>query len=399
MTTWQRWTLSGGTGIAAATLVLIDLHRGYIPNGSEPFYWVFLIFVATAIGTTKIVPAVGLAMGWGAGLTQLLGGIPLTLAELPLMAVLFCAARWGRPGTVIAAGLTAPAAPLLAYVGSQLGYFDASLTTWELRGLGYPNLGRLATGGLALLALPWLLGLTMRYVERANRARQAQQIAEARAIKAQEMAQLKEGQNKLARDVHDVVGHSLAVILAQAESAQFLDDSDTIKLKKTMANIAESARTSLQDVRSVLSPDAPRTRLRMDTLLNGIAGSSGRKVEIDRIGTPRPLPPELEEVAYRVLQEMLTNALKHGNQEHPLRIGLSWPDDDPDGSLQIEVTNTVDLAVDTAGEAGSGLDGIRRRLASVGGQLAVRREVNDQSTFTATAWVPVRDRRDGDDWK
>ena len=60
--------------------------------------------------------------------------------------------------------------------------------------------------------------------------------------------------------MHDVVGHSLAVILAQAESAQYLEDADTQKLKQTMENIATSARSSLQDVRHVLTPSAQPSR-------------------------------------------------------------------------------------------------------------------------------------------
>ena len=77
--------------------------------------------------------------------------------------------------------------------------------------------------------------------------------AEAERDQAAEIARLRDEQTRLAHDVHDVVGHSLAVILAQAESAQFRDDDDTAALKQTMANIATSARGSLEDVRQVLA--------------------------------------------------------------------------------------------------------------------------------------------------
>jgi signal transduction histidine kinase len=203
--------------------------------------------------------------------------------------------------------------------------------------------------------------------------------------------------------VHDVVGHSLAVILAQAESAQFLDDADVAGLKRTMANIATSARSSLDDVRQVLAPsDTTPTshRVDLDTLLEGVR-ASGHEVESRLVGTPQPMPPELEVVAFRVLQEMLTNAIRHGRRDLPVTVERHW-----DGDLRIEVQNAVlespDLdrqgldgqgldgqGLDGQGLDGQGLDGMRRRLDAVGGRLDVRRR-SDPPTFTTTAWVPVR---------
>jgi signal transduction histidine kinase len=130
--------------------------------------------------------------------------------------------------------------------------------------------------------------------------------AEAERDQAEEIARLREDQARLARDVHDVVGHSLAVILAQAESAQFLEDADTTGLKRTMANIATSARSSLDDVRTVLAttqgrPSGPPQQPDLEGLLDGVR-ASGHVVESTVVGTPQPLPPELEVVDFRVLQ-------------------------------------------------------------------------------------------------
>jgi len=213
---------------------------------------------------------------------------------------------------------------------------------------------------------------------------------------AREIARLREEQARLARDVHDVVGHSLAVILAQAESAQYLDDLDTDALKKTMATIATSARTSLQDVRTVLTatrqPPAASAR-GFDQLVEGVR-ASGHEVRCTEIGTPQPLPPELEVVAYRVQQEMLTNAIRHGRRDQPVEVERHW-----EGELRIEVRNVVGGGEDDTDPeitrpmtaTGQGLHGMRRRLEGVGGRLDVRlREEAVGTTFTVTAWVPVR---------
>ena len=217
--------------------------------------------------------------------------------------------------------------------------------------------------------------------------------AEVAAEQSREIAELREGQARLARDVHDVVGHSLAVILAQAESAQYLEDADTQKLKQTMENIATSARSSLQDVRHVLTP-SPTDRARpgsLDALVAGV-NESGHEVVSSEVGSPQPLPPELEVVAYRVLQEMLTNAIKHGRRDEPVFVERHW-----EGELRIEVRNVINTAGEGVGSSetppGQGLEGMRRRLEAAGGRLDVRRrDEAGGATFTATAWVPVRSR-------
>ena len=107
-------------------------------------------------------------------------------------------------------------------------------------------------------------------------------------------------------------------------------------------------------------------------------------------------------MAHRVVQEMLTNAIRHGRRDRPVRVERHWPEGTCDRDLRIEVRN-VEVAARPPGHRdpavqrvddvppGQGLEGMRRRLESVGGRLDVRRrEEADGTTFTATAWVPVR---------
>ncbi len=408
------WAPDLALGAAVLLLGLVEAAQ------TRPYYadWLDLALVvlgiAVAVGLSRRAPGVALALVWVVCLLQLTTGTPVLVVQLSIAAVAFGAARWGSAPVVVLSGLSIPLAAAVVVLFAASEVYDAIAgvidynsvingayrfgTTWQVGA---------ALVGMFVLGSPWLAGLAFRFGSRAEESRVSQVAAEedaARAVQeseqAREIARLREEQARLARDVHDVVGHSLAVILAQAESAQYLKDADTEKLKETMATIATSARTSLQDVRQVLTSTKSTTSGRggsLDHLVDGVR-SSGHEVVSTVVGQPQPLPPELETVAYRVLQEMLTNAIKHGRRDTPVTVERHW-----EGELRLEVRNVVQSDEPTPTSdltqpirqvtegAGQGVDGMRRRLEAVGGRLDVRRREEDGgATFTATAWVPVR---------
>jgi signal transduction histidine kinase len=367
---------------------------------SELPYVVLVAGLMVAVGLARKAPGVSLAAVWLLGAVQLANGMQVMFVQVAVAVTAFGTARWGSPLVIALSGLSMPTAAAIGVV--YLDGFRLNLRTFT--GLvpddQAARLGALswavavALAAVAVLGVPWLAGLTLRFRDRAQQSKESQIAAEEEAARAEvaadqarEIAQLREDQARLARDVHDVVGHSLAVILAQAESAQYLEDADTRKLKQTMENIAISARSSLQDVRQVLTP-SPVDQVRpgsLDALLAGVR-ESGHELVSSEVGTPQPLPPELDVVAYRVLQEMLTNAIKHGRRGEPVYVERHW-----EGELRIEVRNVIDPG--GAAESGHGLEGMRRRLESVGGRLDVRRrEEQGSATFTVTAWLPIRSR-------
>ncbi len=386
---------------AVAAPVLIVGLLEWSPQFTGPAHLVLLFCVAAAVGVARWAPGTALGLAWAAGLFQVVGGLPILLTELSLLFVLFAAARWGRRPVVVLAGLSILFVPLAALFWYGTVRIPGGGLAWkvltDLVGLAaIATDGRWLVLGLCGLGVPYLAGLTLRYVNRAEvaaareeEATQARAAAEVQTRQAQEIARLQEEQNRLARDVHDVVGHSLTVILAQAESGQYIDDPE--RLKRTMETIATSARTSLQDVRQVLTPGQGGRRGSLDSLIEGVQ-AGGHKVVSTEVGTARPLPPELDAVAYRVLQEMLTNAIKHGRREDPVLVERHWPEQNfPGAALRIVVRNMVADPSAPAGTDGQGLVGMRRRLESVGGRLDVhRREELHGHTFTATALVPVR---------
>ncbi|GEP36752.1 hypothetical protein NPS01_04150 [Nocardioides psychrotolerans] len=407
---WRAWIPDVALGLVVLALGLLEAANTDlfdVAGRSRVSLVGVALLTGAAVACSRREPGLALSLVWAMSAIQVLTGSPIMLVQLAFAIVAFGTARWGRSSTVIAAGLSIPTAGLIAallVVSSSYAPFINSDSYRTLLDTAYRFGDTWQVGaaviGMAVLAVPFLAGLALRFSERARRSEVSQVAAEEEAAQAvreteqaREIARLREEQSRLARDVHDVVGHSLAVILAQAESAQFVEDVDTEKLKATMATIATSARSSLQDVRQVLTPaessSAHGRTGGLDDLVAGVR-ASGHEVVSSEVGARQPLPPELEQVAFRVLQEMLTNAMKHGLRGEPIFVERHWPDGSWVGELRIEVRNVV-APPDGSAPGGQGLDGMRRRLEAIGGRLDVRRRaLADGDTFTGTAWVPVR---------
>lgn len=392
----------GDIAIGAATIVLgIWSDRGF--HGID-ITVVFVGLLALAGMLARRLPSVALALTWIALLLAVNFVPDLNLATLVVPWIAFAVARWGHVATLWISGLSIVPAAYLCGAWARNGDWWSGLSGVPSRSVVYVIVhSRLGLSALLLtmmsltLGVPWLIGLAMRALAAARQNREQELVAldaareaDQRATQEHEIAQLRGDQARLARDVHDVVGHSLAVILSQAESAAYLEDPEA--MKKTMATVAETARNSLRDVRDVLGSTAEGAPApapgNLDELINGVR-AAGHEVHSETIGTPRPLPPELATVAYRVTQEMLTNALRHGSRDRALTVARRWA---PSGGLSIEVRN---LAAFDANQTqpirvGTGVDGMRRRLDSIGGRLTVGMlDSGEGAEFVATAYLPT----------
>ena len=232
-----------------------------------------------------------------------------------------------------------------------------------------------------------------------ERARRAEETKESEALR-----RVAEERLRIARDLHDLLAHQIAVInLHSSVASQALPDRPA-DAQKSLATIREAARTVLGEIGSLLNvlraPDAAT-----DQTTAPVAGladlepllldfeRSGLRVEHRVVGTPRPLPGAVDSVAFRVVQEALTNAHKHGAD----RSCLLHLDYQPAG-IEITVTNTVatpsraapagtDAASAAAGTAGHGLLGARERVSAVAGTLTALR--GPGPVFRFTAWLPT----------
>lgn len=393
MRTWADLAL--GVAVFAFGAIEAQKHLRYEAETSLAHYLI-AVGMGVAVSMHRREPTLALALVWIACGIQVISGFDIMLVQLGVMLVAYGAARFGSTLAVWASGLSLPLAYGIGAVyvlrrGTELA---TMLGVSTLAQQNLPPMLVLAVSAAVPLAMPWLIGIALRMRDRARTSReehlQAEQNRAAAVtgrVQAEEVARVREEQARLARDVHDVVGHSLAVILAQSESARFLPDENPARLKETMANIADSARESLGDVRRVLStarderPAPPPGGL--DSLIAGVR-AAGTTLLSTITGLPQPLPPEFAVVAYRVLQEMLTNALKHGIAGEPVIVDLTWA-----GGLEITVTNRAETST---GGSGQGVDGMRRRLTAVGGSLAVGQHGD---SYVAHAWLPLQ-RDDGE---
>lgn len=367
---------------ALAFLAPIDLE---LEHASVPA----VLAAAGAIAVRRLSPPSAMLLVVTLGLVQVAGGERPSLVDLAIFVVIGTTAIVGTRAEVVLSGLLA----FTAGVGATL-YLTVTGFRFAVLVNGPRDQAFLAmvAPAAALLGV-WAGGLAVRAFrsrdresERRARAEEARSRAEAvateaeatatRAIDVAESARIRAA---IARDVHDVVGHSLAVIIAQADSVPFLPDE--ARIREVSATIATTARASLMEVRQVLGQiDGPAGAgpATLDEIVQGVR-DAGVEVHHTLRGTPRTLGPDVGTAARRVLQEMLTNALRHGAPGVPVTIRETWRSAD----LVLEVENAVGDG--STGGSGRGVDGMRSRLAALDGSFDAA-VVDD--VFAARARVP-----------
>ncbi len=233
----------------------------------------------------------------------------------------------------------------------------------------------------ALGLAAWLL-LLLAGAELIRNRRAFTQASRQRAIEEQRSAvetarrQASEERLGIARDLHDVVAHSLSLINVQAGVALELMDARPQQVRTALTAIKQASREALVDVQSVLDslrrpdeevPRAPAPSLRDVEELVRRAEATGLSVDV-RV-TPLPLPRGVDAAGYRIVQEALTNVVRHADASSVrVRIG---PDD---GDLLIEVEDDGTGRPGPSRGGGSGIRGMTERAAALGGQLTAGRE-------------------------
>jgi signal transduction histidine kinase len=356
------------TGIGVAVLVLAASWTGIGPQWiaePRPVDLVAVALLGVAAGALAVrgrypilvlVVLNAVTLAWSAA--QYPGRV-IILA--PLIACYNLAAlrgwRWGLGGTV-ATALSALLATRLAFGASEPAGANAS-AVWMA-----------ATAGAAGTAVGYYRALLV--------ATRAQLARESQTREDQARRRGVEERLRIARELHDVVGHTLAAISVQAGVGIHLFQRRPAQALEALTAIKQISDQGLADVRTILGvlradddPDQPRTPRggldQLDTLLDGVR-AAGVQPQLTIHGSARPLPAAVDLAAYRIIQESLTNVLRHA------RARTAWLD------LRYEPSQVVIRILDdgsaaspyetgTTDQDGHGISGMRERALALSGQF------------------------------
>ncbi len=286
---------------------------------------------------------------------------------------------------------------------------------WAAVGAGWaaylllgPTVGREPRPTLtsALVAAGWLLGgIVLGQVNRLRREKIAQiarwQQEEHRRREEEHRRRASEERLRIARDLHDVLAHNISLINVQAGVALHLIDDQPEQARTALAAIKQASKETLQELRTTLgmlrqvdedAPRAPAPSLsRLDDLVQRSA-AAGVDVAVETVGEPRPLPPNVDLAAFRIVQEALTNVYRHAHAT-TATVRVEYRP----GEVAVRVDDDGRGAPPADGEprapgpdgGGNGIPGMRERVGALGGRLAVG--PRPTGGFRVAAILPARE--------
>jgi len=388
----RTWLIVDVVGSALGLLITLPLSFVFGVGPLSPWLhpeWLsasVLVVVAVAMwgaaAISRLSPPIALLIAWAAAVIQMAAGLPPLPFDIAIFPVLFATGAWGTRrllwwggasavGGGVVAGLYIALLQLSSVITSD-GLLNAAARVSMIAVLAATSIG-------FALVIAWGSGLLWRSVASGRQTRLAQLQAEASAAEEAERV-------RIARDMHDIVAHSLAVVIAQADGARYAAAAKPELAQEAMVTIAQTARAALSDVRMLLTQlrhrqgDGPQPTLAdLETLFAQV-----RQAGIEPRVTVDPMPPgeppgSIQLAVYRILQEALTNALRHGEGDVDVR--LSWWAD----RVDVEVRNRAATAP-SGPTGGHGLVGMRERAQLVGGTLNAQRE---GGFFVVRATLPI----------
>jgi signal transduction histidine kinase len=223
---------------------------------------------------------------------------------------------------------------------------------------------------------PWLAGRAIRHRRISERHLEARALTAEREREEKARAAVAEERVRIARELHDVVAHAISVIVVQARGGRRSLATEPEEAREAFDSIEATGREALAEMRRLLGmlrkndeelALAPQPSLHYLDALVAQVGESGLPVELSVEGEPKALPPGVDLSAYRIVQEALTNVLRHAGPA-TARVVVRYGAED----LEVEVTDTGRRPTAEDG-AGHGLVGMRERVTLFGGELEAGR--------------------------
>lgn len=362
----MKWS-DVGVSAALAVTMAVSISAGLEESSRDPDFFAYALGVAVAL----VLP---LRRRWP------LGAVAATIAvlmvyysldypafppALPLAAASYYAALAGR---------LIPAAALVGVFVAFGTYFRVVEEGTSLEEV----LGSTTLPDAALLAAVLLLGDSIR-----SRRAWAEEVRE--RMQRDIERRLEDQRLRIARELHDVMAHTITGVSVQASVAADVIDDDPEQAKTALEAIRSQSGEALSELRAAVgllrAGEAPRDPAPGLDELDGLVARTGLDVELDVTGEPRALPKAIELTAYRIVQESLTNVVRHARASSA-RVQLSY------GQAGLDVEVTDDGVAANGSEPGFGLAGMRERAEAVGGTLEAGRAPG--GGFRVHAHLPTR---------
>jgi len=363
----RRWLAAAGVALVTVLTVVGAYleanpvhHYGGLHLTSHPLLAAYLLLAVPSIAliwrNSRPVEVLGLAV-LGAVAWAALGQID-GAALVPVIVGVYWVAMTRARVIAIAAGLAGAVAIFVTEgVRGPFGWFGGpNATMWpELLAAG-------AVGAYVAARRQWLAA----EADRAARAEQAREEETRRRVDAERM--------RIARELHDVVAHSMAMINVQATAAGMQLAADPASAAAAIQAIRQASKSGLRELRAILevlrpvdggSPAVPVPDLRAIAALVDATSAAGTPTTLELAETSAPLPPPVELAAYRIVQESLTNVVRHAG-----RVAATVRLRQDGGYLHVDVVNDGGAAPAAFSDGtGAGLAGMRERAAALGGTL------------------------------
>jgi len=364
----SAWVFDGVLALGAAGLAMalfVPMPSSGLPRGMLALgYGLVLLHTLPLVGRRRF-PGTVLALVVASGLAGAALGLPPFFEGPAMLVAVYSVAAYGRRWVSLA-GLAV----------AELGLAALQLTPFEFAEIE----GLAPVGFMGILAAAWLLG-HFAHNYRAYAAGLEERTAELERAR-EELARraVVEERLRLARELHDVVAHAMSVIAVQSGVGAHVADRRPGEVGKALAAIEVTSRGALTELRrllGVLRQDGdPQASLapvpglaNLDVLLAEVA-EAGLAVRLRVEGAPAPLPAGVDLSAYRIVQEALTNVVKHAGPAHA-QVTIRYRDHEVAVEVIDDGRGVAAVAGDGGKGTGHGLLGMAERVAAFGGDLEV----------------------------
>jgi signal transduction histidine kinase len=352
-------------GVVAGVFVLF----GLIMLGHDPGWWSFApLLIGAPIVVRRKYPAAAFWTVIVLGAFQVLGPEYISASDFAVPVALYSLAAYRpRQQSLTGLGVCLFGAAVAVIRVHPTSAHDTGNSRWVIWAFAFAVFA-------SPMVIAWVAGDSMQYRRSyyVELEEKAQRLERERDQQAQIAAATERA--RIARELHDVVAHNVSVMVVQAEGAAYAMDSAPENTRKALGAIADTGRSALVEMRRLLgvlrtqdgvAERAPQPGIdQLEDLLEQVR-TTGVTVEFKVEGVPVELPQGVALAAYRIVQESLTNARKHGGADVSACVGMHYNERD----LRLRVKDNGRGASAPTDGQGNGLAGMRERVAMFGGEL------------------------------